>query len=1134
MNRPLSIWVPAASTALTFGVLGLTIPSALGVQGGAQRWLITGVLWFLGLVASGLVFVWRSAKAKAAPPTEKSTDEIDVTIAAARNRLAAARGKAAARFGQLPLILIAGPAGSTKTTLITRSGMEPELLAGEVVRGDAVIPTSAINVWFAQGNLVFEAGGGVAADQNRWKKLIRHIQPSRAGAVLSKGAQAPRVAVVTLSCEEFLKPGASESVGALAQGLRARLAEVSQQLGIRLPVYVVFTKADRLPHFDDFVRSFTRDEARDVLGATLPIAPAGNTGQYAERESQRLAFAFYEMFRGLASRRLDVLPRETQDAVKAGAYEFPREFRKVTELATQFLLDLCRPSQLGVSPFLRGFYFTGVRAIYVHDAAAAAPALQQRGSAGAPDATGIFDPRMLQPAQAAQPATPGARKVPEWVFLDRLFRDLILKDRVAQDVTAGGTKVTLGRRILLGAAMAALLIFCVGMTFSVVSNARLLGRTRAALVDAQAIATTTSVPDLDALQRLERLREQAAVFNRNEREGPVMRRRWLLYPGDRVQPDVRAAYFQKFDDVLWRQTKANLTQSLATLPATPAPNSDYERTYEALKAYLVTTQYPDSAQRDFLAPALLKHSAVSPVTDSTQRALAMRQFAFFANELTQEEKPLVGEADVALVDRTRNYLKAFAGDDQLYSYLLSFAGEGLTQVSFAEGPVRSGTVVPAAFTAPAWQKAQAALADVERLFNREPWVVGESGIRREDRVRLEATLRERYTTEYVDHWIRYLNSGSVSLGNRQQAANTLGLLAGPASPILRIIAQASNNTAVDSVRVDNVFKPAHSMVAPKSTATAENANKYLSALINVQGPLNVVAATPEDAAAVAQLNTAIGQARAVVNSITLAFDQQGKAREVGAAIGKLLMEPLNHSATIVAGIGPGILNQKGQEFCSGIQQALRGKYPFSRGGADATIEDLGVLAPNVITNFYQESLAAHLSRTPTGFQIRGGSTRINTGFRDYLNYLDDVSTMLYSGGNNTPHMEFNLRITVPSTVTEVTANILGQVLRATPTLPVSRNVTWAAASNPVQIRATLNNREQVVYVDEPSGLWSVFRMMYGADAQRQGPTGYIAVLKQPGKPDITLHATFEASKPHPVFSPDWLGRVNRCVSQIAL
>ena len=37
----------------------------------------------------------------------------------------------------------------------------------------------------------------------------------------------------------------------------------------------------------------------------------------------------------------------------------------------QFLVDLARPSHLGTNPFLRGFYFTGVRPVVVDDVAAA-------------------------------------------------------------------------------------------------------------------------------------------------------------------------------------------------------------------------------------------------------------------------------------------------------------------------------------------------------------------------------------------------------------------------------------------------------------------------------------------------------------------------------------------------------------------------------------------------------------------------------------------------------------------------------------------------------------------------------------------------------------------------------------------
>jgi len=41
--------------------------------------------------------------------------------------------------------------------------------------------------------------------------------------------------------------------------------------------------------------------------------------------------------------------------------------RKLRKVVVQFLVDLARPSQLNVNPFLRGFYFSGVRPTVIED-----------------------------------------------------------------------------------------------------------------------------------------------------------------------------------------------------------------------------------------------------------------------------------------------------------------------------------------------------------------------------------------------------------------------------------------------------------------------------------------------------------------------------------------------------------------------------------------------------------------------------------------------------------------------------------------------------------------------------------------------------------------------------------------------
>jgi hypothetical protein len=54
------------------------------------------------------------------------------------------------------------------------------------------------------------------------------------------------------------------------------------------------------------------------------------------------------------------------DKLGAAIYELPREFRKLRNAAVRLLVDLGRPSQLRVNPFLRGFYFSGVRPVVVN------------------------------------------------------------------------------------------------------------------------------------------------------------------------------------------------------------------------------------------------------------------------------------------------------------------------------------------------------------------------------------------------------------------------------------------------------------------------------------------------------------------------------------------------------------------------------------------------------------------------------------------------------------------------------------------------------------------------------------------------------------------------------------------------
>src|ERR1035437_4622693 len=429
------------------------------------------------LVALIVLVVWFFLKrnkekaaataADTADPGAAGTEEIDSLVREAERRLAAS--KQGDRLGNLPIFLLPGETGSTKTRGMVNAGLEPELLAGLVYRDNNLVPTRTANLWFSRRTIFVEAGGTLPTEPAKWARLVRKLQPR--SSVARQSAQAPRAVLVCYDSETFTKPGAQESATAAARNLRTRLGEMSQAFGINLPVYVLFTKMDRLPFFTEYVRNLTKEEANQVLGATIPMRDVRAGGVYGEEQTARLTADFERLFHSLADARPEFLGREADATKHPGAYEFPREFRKIRPAVVQFLVDLCQPSQLTVGPFLRGFYFTGVRPIVINEVAPVAAAPQsQAGYGSASSATGIFHVGQAAQTPRAAPQVGATRKVPQWLFLSHLFNDVLLADSAAMGASGASTKTGSARRAIFLTAAGLCLLLCIAFRVSSATN----------------------------------------------------------------------------------------------------------------------------------------------------------------------------------------------------------------------------------------------------------------------------------------------------------------------------------------------------------------------------------------------------------------------------------------------------------------------------------------------------------------------------------------------------------------------------------------------------------------------------------------------------------------------------------------
>ena len=1096
MTRRTKIWIIAVVVLLLYVTAAIVAGRLLNL-GGTDLWVFRGGLTLLGLISAALIVWFFRDRTPAGPATPEArlAAEVDQLFAAAQTQLSAAKPGSMkdARFAKLPVVLVLGPQGSTKTTVVVRSGLEPELLAGEATRGDTVAPTKSANVWFGHGTIFAEAGSAVLTATENWRRFVRALRPRSLVAALTGKPQAPRVAVACFGCDELLKPGSGEGIAVAARALRERLGEAAGELGVQLPTYVLFTKADTIPHFDAFVRNFSADEAREPLGAAID-PDTGIDGTYAERVTPRLERAMQEIYRSLAARRLPLLSREHAADWKPAAYEFPREVRKLAPLVVEFLREIGRPSALKGSPVLRGFYFTGVQAVYVTDTTPEyVPAMQQSHAiAGAGSATGVFS--LQQVAGVAVPSVssaPRTRKVPRWDFLPRLFREVILADEAAMRLTQGGERVGFLRRASLAGAAAVALVLSMAFAISYQGNRRLEQQVGDAARGIAAVApNNVDLPPADALRRLDTLRAEIDTLSAYEHDGAPLSLRWGLYSGSTIYPEVSRVYFAGFNRLMFANTRAALLESLRSLPDAPRASDDYGNSYSLLKSYLITTTHPEKSSVEFLSPILMKQWVGGRTLDPERSQIAQRQFETYSREL-RFGNPLPQRADTAAVARGRSFLRQFAGSERIYQFMLAEASKASPAIQFnrrfpgtAQYLVDSYEV-PGAFTKGGFTFMQGAFKTVDRFLQGERWVVGEDA-QQVDKAKLVADLRARYASDYVDNWRRFLRSASIArYSNVRDAAQKLTVLGGNQSPLLELLSIASRNTNV-SPEIAGVFQPVQAVTPPADTTKliGQGNQQYMTALGAFQVALAQAAATSGQAGAGAA-GQALGSAAtaksaAVQIAASFTIDQQG---QVHSTVQKLMEDPISYAEALLTRFGSDQVNARARNFCAMARPVLA-KFPFNPNSTtQASIPEVSaILRPGAgaLWTMYNDVLQSVLQKQGNQYQQVPGDVRLSPGFVDFFNRAATFSDLLYANGTQDPHYSITVKPQLSDGTSAVSIMLEGETVRSSRNVMTQR-IDWPATNHEARLSAQFGATE-LTLIGPFNGPWALFQLFYAADA----------------------------------------------------
>ncbi|HEY3912431.1 MAG TPA: type VI secretion system membrane subunit TssM [Stellaceae bacterium] len=358
-----SRWVPTlVGTALLAVLLWFFGPFLSPLEGWGVRLAII-VAMFVVWAGANLVLDLRRrgrdaalAKGVAAQPDAAAVASAEEAAAlqdklgAALALLRKARGSKTYLYEQ-PWYAIIGPPGAGKTTALLNAGLRFPL-AAEMGQGAVagVGGTRLCDWWFTEDAVLIDTAGryttqdsDAAVDRAGWQAFLDLLKRTRLRQPLNG-------IIVAIALTEL--GGAGEERRAHARAIRQRVKEIGERLGIRLPIYVLFTKADLIAGFTEFFDDLDREKRAQVWGATFPLisSEAGPVPGFVAE--------FRALIERLNSRLLDRLQTERSPDRRGLIAGFGAQLASFEAPLDEFLQDAFRGSRLDPAPMLRGFYFT--------------------------------------------------------------------------------------------------------------------------------------------------------------------------------------------------------------------------------------------------------------------------------------------------------------------------------------------------------------------------------------------------------------------------------------------------------------------------------------------------------------------------------------------------------------------------------------------------------------------------------------------------------------------------------------------------------------------------------------------------------------------------------------------------------
>jgi type VI secretion system protein ImpL len=900
----------------------------------------------------------------------------------------------------LPWYLLIGPANAGKTSLLANANIN-FILAKQFKNENLknIPPSDVCDWWVTRDSVMIDVPSSYLYTKQKMMSAPNSMQPkSPTGFALwqnfltlikkYRGQKALTGIVLALPVSELMSTPNKERTFA---ELKQQLAELREQFGQRLPVFLTITKCDQLPGFMDFFSDSGTDELSQAWGVTLP----------ALKDNENLLEAFTNRFNALIKRLnkqlIWRLHQERNPFTRPQIKDFPLQVERLKENILA-VLKIIAP-EAGFN--LQGVYLTSA----VQQIADEQPTHLQAASRMSSQSLILRAPAM--PTRA--------------YFVRQLLLQALFTTTDHHTPTSWGINFNWRSNPAIYAASICMAVLIAGFMGN---------ELRHSVKQTYAIRDGLSQYQSDVQQASQQTPHLAkALLLMNALQQTAAGSTLLPYT-DRAQQSAAAAYQQALKTIVLPQIRYDLENYLAS-----TNNKNAEGLYIALKAYLMLGQ-GQHLQPDFVFNTLQK---INPDLFNKQNSAELSSHIHAA--LNTAWQPM--DLDEMLVARARKRLTNLMPLDLSYAIVKSIPAYSLNNtISLEINPDTHATLinkeisyqVPKIFTAEAFQDVyERKIVAAAREVTEGSWVLGgpTTSANAENLIDL---LRSAYVANYVSTWENILqNVQLLTPTTLAEVDAQLVSLAHDNSPLLQLLIAVKENTAFAPIMAASA-KLASINTFVGTSSTQENSALYKTFVALNQAHANlqtVLNANDVSAAAFNVAATHMKNPTASADFITVLFNTADKSP---APLKYWLSNIANKSWHIILQNSAQYIEQHWESSVIATYNAqLANRYPFSAtANKEVSLEQFTKFlgTHGIITSFYQNYLQPFVESNPHGWSWKKVNNDQIPFSRSALNNFEraaDLQHTFFPNEDNQLALKFTLQpLAMENDMKRFQLNINGQ------------------------------------------------------------------------------------------------------------